>query len=367
MIRVLLAAVLLILTGYAQSTDEAPPSNGEPSFEQVSDHCYRLHIEENGENIAIVATAQGTLLFDPPPEPDLSVLLKSLDTLNVAPVQWMINTGNYFIQTDGVEYFSARDAVLLAGFRQYAQKAQPGNPAPGGPDVLHSPGTEGDSSAYPDTVRAESLVFPRFVFKRRMYLYPEGLEIEIRELPHPARTQADVFAYVPGEKVLFTGRLFETSYYPDIDVLGGGSALRWIDALEEVIDSVPLLISAIPPEEPEADAEGGENGEKITEGKESERSLEGRTAEGESPEGEEEEITLEEMIAVVPARGEVSNLLMMKDLLDNARKLRNGITRALKSGRSCEEYLDSPSSYPYQTYGNFYPYATQLCKELSPK
>ena len=126
--KFLLATVLLIATGYAQSTDEElflmdeelldeELLNQEPHFEQISDHCYLLHIEENGENIVVVATEQGTLLFDPPPEPDLSVLIECLMDLNSGPVRWMINTGNYFLQTAGVEYFSDRGAVLLAGFQ----------------------------------------------------------------------------------------------------------------------------------------------------------------------------------------------------------------------------------------------------------
>ena len=65
--KFLFATILLIATGYAQTADEETPLNQEPHFEQVSDHCYLLHIEENGENIAVVATEQGTLLFDPPP------------------------------------------------------------------------------------------------------------------------------------------------------------------------------------------------------------------------------------------------------------------------------------------------------------
>ncbi|MBN2242909.1 MAG: hypothetical protein JW793_09490 [Acidobacteria bacterium] len=375
--RVLLASVLLIATGYAQSTDEALSPGGEPYFVQVSGHCYVLPVEENGENIAVVATKQGTLLFDPPPEPDLSILIESLKTLNAAPVRWMINTGSYFLQTDGLEYFSELDAVLLAGFRQYAPAAHPeppgADPVAGhgrglrgdsGPDGISPSGWGESSPAYPDTIRIESPVYPRFVFKERMYLYPEDLEIRIRALPHAARTEADIFAYVPAEKVLFAGRLFEPSYYPDIDVSAGGSALKWIDALEEVIDSVPLLISAIPPDEPEEEEEGAESEPGFMEGEDAAISRKGGPAGDESQ--EEEEITLEEMIAVIPARGEVSNLLMMKELLDTAGKLRNGISRALKSGRSCEQYLDSPASYPYQTYGNFYPFAAQLCKELSP-
>ena len=74
---------------------------------------------------------------------------------------------------------------------------------------------------------------------------------------------------------------------------------------------------------------------------------------------------LEELITVISARGEVSNLQVMKDMLDTATKLRRGISRALEAGQSCESYLDSSKAGPYRIYGNFYPYAGQLCKELS--
>jgi hypothetical protein len=120
---------------------------------------------------------------------------------------------------------------------------------------------------------------------------------------------------------------------------------------------VPLLISAIPPEEPEE-----EEGTAATEEGE-EKGVEGE----EGLEEEEEEKTLEEMITVVPARGEVSNLQDMKDMLDISKKLRSGISRTVKAGRSCERFLDSSEAEPYRIYGNYYPYATQLCTELAPK
>ncbi len=374
--KVLLVTILMIVAGNAQTTAEEVFLKEAPLLEQVSEHCYLMHIEENGENIALVVTEQGTLLFDPPPEPDLSALNQSLESLNGGPVRWMVNTGNYFLQTAGVEYFSRRGAVLLAGFRQYAQKANGETVAPVPVDEIGSdiyedsaaveipPSSWTEGGQTPGIIQGEFSDFPRFIFKNRMYLYPENLEIQISALQHEARTEADVFAYVPAEKVLFTGRLFEPSYYPDIDVLAGGSALKWIDALGQVIDSVPLLISAIP-EEPEEEEAVEENEEEIKEGEEQALLSEG-DIEGEGiPEEEEEEIPLEEMIMVISARGEVSSLLMMKDLLDTAMNLRKGITRAVKAGKSCEKYLDSPDSYPYQTYGNYYPYATQLCREIS--
>jgi glyoxylase-like metal-dependent hydrolase (beta-lactamase superfamily II) len=362
--KTLFAIILLTLTASAQEAEEVSP------FKQVSDHCYVLMIEENGENIAFTATGQGVLLFDPPPEPDLTILVDYLRKLNAGPVRWMVNTGLYLSRTAGMDYFASQGAVLISGFRQQELKmSRPGHPSEGS-EPFENPGTESGLRAYdePKTVsilfptadensveyawnpETETPAWPQFIFKSRMYLFPEDVEIEIQELPYEARTGADTFAYVPDEKVLFTGRLFEPGYYPDIDVSTGGSAVRWVDALEEVIDSVPLLISAIPPEEPEEE-------EGVAAAKEGEEGFE----------EEEEEKTLEEMITVVSARGEVSNLQVMKDMLDTSKKLRSSISRTVKAGRSCERFLDSSAAESYRIYGNFYSYATHLCRELAPK
>jgi len=359
--KALFAIILLIIAG------SAPYTNAKPSFEQASDHCYFLNMEVNGENIAVVSTGQGTLLFDPPPEPDLSVLLENLRSLTGGPVRWMVNTGYYPFRTAGLDYFARQGTILLSGFRQRELDVpepeytdEPSKPldspdaAPGfseyyDPNVvtIMFPKQDEDDMEDPDIADEKIPAFPEFIFKKRMYLFPDDVEIEIHALPHEARTGADIFAYVPDEKVLFVGRLFEPGYYPDIDTSTGGSALKWIDALEQVIDSVPLLISAIPPEDPE-DEKGLEEG-------------------GAAGVEEEEEKTLEEMITVIPARGEVTNLQAMKDMLNTSKKLLNGISRTVKAGRSCERYLDSGGAAAYRVYGNFYPYAEQLCRELAPE
>ena len=133
-----------------------------------------------------------------------------------------------------------------------------------------------------------------------------------------------------------------------------GSALKWIDGLQQMVDSVPLLISAIPPERPDEEKENDErDGEVGTMGGE----------EGEAE--EEEEPTLEEMVAVISSRGEVSNLQELKDTLEAAKALRNGISRSIKAGRSCERYLNSSSTNQYRVYGNFSSFTEQICRELS--
>jgi hypothetical protein len=348
--------LLFALTG-------AQPASAQQSFQQVSDHCYFLPIEENGENIAAVVTGQGTVLFDPPPEPDLSILIAALNELAGTPVRWMMQTGVFYKRTAGVDHFAREGAVMLEGYRQ----REPSLELPEAPP-LPEQSTYSDLDDTPDgyivefpapseneTTTMDSLnpgfpSYPRFTFKKDLYLYPEDLEIKIQAVSHEARTGADIVAYVPQEKVLFVGRLFEPDYYPDIDISTGGSAVKWIDAMQEVIDSIPLLISAIPPEEPE------EEKEDAAEEKDAE-------PEKEEPE-EEEEKTLEEMIAVVPARGEVSNLQVMKEMLETSKQLLSGVSRTVKAGRSCKRYLESSEAAPYRVYGNFFPYATRLCEEL---
>jgi len=365
--KVLFSAVLLLL-----STSALAQSSEEP-FQQVSDHCYFLHIEESGENIAVVVTDQGTLLFDPPPEPDLSILFESLKTVTGGPVRWMIRTGFPYFQTAGVEYFSQLGAVLLTGSGQSVPSVPEPGPStlpfqtqdPGfsqgdynDPDnaTIAFSGQTGSKPAFFDTPELESSSVPQFIFKKDLYLYPDDLEIRIVELEQEAWTKADVFAYVPDEKVLFVGRLFEAFYYPDIDALAGGSALKWIDGLEQIINSVPLLISAIPPEKPDEEGENEDGAET-----DKQEVVEGEDVLVE----EEEEVTLEELIAVVSSRGDVSNLQIMKEMLEASKRLRNGLSRAVKAGRSCERYLNSSSTNPYRIYGNFSFFTTQLCNELT--
>jgi hypothetical protein len=165
-----------------------------------------------------------------------------------------------------------------------------------------------------------------------LHLYPSGLEVRLVSVQHKARTGGDLVLYVPDEKVLLVGDLYESARYPDIDYTSEGSALGWLDGLKQVMDSIPLLKSAIPQAKSETKPK--------------------------------QEKTLEEEVLVISSRDVVSNLQNVKDLLDGSQKLRRDISRAVKSGRSCDRFLASPVSYPYRSYGNLTSYAQQLCVSL---
>jgi glyoxylase-like metal-dependent hydrolase (beta-lactamase superfamily II) len=311
-------AVLAILCGNESFAET-------PRFEKVSDHCYYLRFEEGEANVAVVVSEEGILMVDPPQEQNLSLVIDALSSISRRAVRWLAFTNPRFFRTAGTRYFAKRGALLLAS-RPLQAIAESGSET---------------ISKYPEILRSwlrhiasekETASYRWVIFNNEMRLFASDLEIRIMAIQHKARTGGDVVLHVPDEKVLFVGDLYESARYPDIDNASKGSPLEWIDGVEQVINSVPLLKSAIPEE-----------------GSESE---------------EEVERTLEERIAVVSAHGEVSNLQNMKDLLEACQSLQRYVERAVDRGRSFDSFLTLSATGPYFSYGNLESYAAQLFEAL---
>jgi hypothetical protein len=295
-------------------------------FEKLSDHCYYLPLKEQ-DNFAAVVTDEGILAIDPPAEPDLPGALDALNRLSTKPVRWVTFTDIRHSQNAGTRYFAEHGAVLIAGdkFRESSVQS-----------------VVGDAQKKFD-LRAS---FPWFYFGRQIHLFPSNLEIRIFSTQSKARSGNDIVVFVPAEKILFTGTLYEAARYPDIDAESGGDALGWIDAMKQVIAAVPLLKAAIPP--------------KVAIPPKSQAKLQAKTAPKTEPEK-----TMEEMVLVVSARGGVSNLQNMKDLLEAAQKLRDELSRRVKTGRVCEDFLVSGNADPYRGFGNLEAFVGQLCNALN--
>lgn len=294
-----------------------------PRFSKLSDHCYYLQSKEGGENVGAVVTEEGVLLIDPPGEPDLPVAIEALKRLTSRAVRWVAFTDYSFSRTAGARYFAEQGAMLLAStqLRALLPPVPAGDPKEAA--VKADPSEAGLN---------ETLSFPWFIFSRQMHLFPAGLEIRIFAIKQKARTGGDVMVFVPAEKVLFVGSFHDAARFPDIDTSAQGSALGWIDGMKQVIDSIPLLKPAITPTKPEIKPE--------------------------------QEKTLEEGIHVVSARGAPSSLQQMKDQRDASQKLRGELSKALKAGRTAENFLASPDSNPYRSYENLDSFAARLIEEL---
>ncbi len=296
-----------------------------PRFEKVSDHCYYLELEESGANVAVVVSEEGILMVDPPQEQNLPLVIDALGEVSRRAVRWITFTNPRFFATAGTRYFVEQGALLLASPRLRALAESQNETMSKYPAALK----DWIKHIAPET---QTSSFRWLIFDNEMRLFPSDLEIRIMAVQHKARTGGDVIVHVPDEKVLIVGDLYESARYPDIDIDSEGSPVEWIDGVEQVIGSVPVLKSAIPEE-------------------------------GSEP-GEEEEKTLEEHIAVVSARGEVSNLQNMKDLLEACQRLQSYVKRAVDRGRSYDSFLTLASTGPYYSYGNLAAYAAQLFEAL---
>ncbi len=307
-----------------------------PRFEKVSDHCYYLQLKE-GDNVAAVVTEEGILLVNPPQEPDLSSAVDALKRITTKAVRWVVFTDYSFSHTAGARFFAERGALLLASTQLRVLSAS-------------SKGAEAGDKATPKSENGNPggiFSFPWLTFDHQMHLFPSNLEIRIIALQHKARTAGDVVVYVPAEKVLFVGDLYEAARYPDIDTASGGSALGWIDGFKQVIDSIPVLKPAIPAVKPAVPAAKP-------------------AIPAVKPEvGPEQEKTLEEGIMVVSGLGEVSNLQNMKDLLESCQKLRRDVSRAVKMGRTSDSFLASSSADSYRDFDNLDSYTAQLFEDLA--
>jgi glyoxylase-like metal-dependent hydrolase (beta-lactamase superfamily II) len=292
-------------------------------FERVSEHCYYLQLRGGAEDVGAVVTGEGTLIINPPAEPDLTTALEALKRVSSQTVRWAVFTDPHFAQTAAARHFAETGTVFL-GTEQLRTMSNAGGPERSGPAAVKREDKTGSAAAQPSP--------SWFVFGRQMHLFPSGVEIRVFSLQHKAHTGADLVVLVPEEKVLFVGGLYEAARYPEIDTALDGNPLEWIDGMKQVLESTPVLKPAIPQSKPR-------------------------------PKTEKE--TLEERIVVVSAQGDASNLQNMKDLLEASQKLRNELSRDIEAGRSCDVFLASPASDPYRSYGNLEPYAQQLFEALS--
>lgn len=320
-----LTPVLLILLTFGLCESDGATLR----FEKVGDHCYYLRPSAGGDNVAAVVTGEGILIVDPPSGPDLPLTVEALKRLSPKPVRWVVFSNPRSARSEGARLFAEQGAVLLGGTQLYKlAESMPGADANKG-----TPGGE--------AVNLTS--FAWLTFDRQVRLFPSNVEIRISALQHKARTGGDMVVFVPEDKVLFAGALYEAARYPDIDAPAQGNAGEWVDALKEVVESIPVLKPAIPQAKP-APA----------------KPVPAKPVKEEP----EKEKTLEEGIAVVSARGEVSNLQNMKDLLSACQKLHADIERAVKGGRTCESFLASPRADTYRSYANLDSFALQMCEAI---
>jgi glyoxylase-like metal-dependent hydrolase (beta-lactamase superfamily II) len=322
------AALLLMLDGL--------PSSAAPRrFTKVSEHCYFLEAEPGWGNVGAVISDDGVLLIDTPPAGEIPAMLEALKRVTTKSVRWVVNTHHHEDHTRGNAYFLEHNATIIGGpeFRRVDEKPADGE----------------NKEQKPKPTSTET----QLIFGRQVRLFPGGVEVRIFASEHRAHTNRDVVVWLPSEKVLHVGDLFLPGSYPAIDVSEGqGSAIGWLEAMRHVIESVPVLKSAMP--QPKANPS---------------KPPPSKPPPSKAPldpsQVPPEEKTLEEQVIVIPGHGRVSNLQEMKDLFETSRKLRLEAGRAAAARRSRDGFLASPGMAPFRVYGNFEGFAAQLYAEAA--
>ncbi len=288
-------------------------------FERISPHCYLLPGETGSPNVAAIATEDGTLIVNPPAEPELQSVTEALKKINAKPIRWFVCTDQTRETAGGALALSRQGSLMItsAGFRKSGH-----------------PQVKAEEKATTSITSPE----PCLAFLRQSRIFLDNLEVRIQAPESEWHPGGDVVVFVPAEKVLLVGDLFSPGTFPAFDRESGSlRALAWLDALKQVIDMIPLLKSAMPPPKPET----------------------------EKP--PEEPKTLEELVIVIPVVGPPSNLQEMKDLLASGQKIRTDVGRAVAQKRNRETFVDLPMFGPYRELGNLHSFATRLFDELKAR
>ncbi len=285
-------------------------------FEKVSPHCYMLAGEAGSANCGAIVTESGVIVVNPPAGQQLAAALQALKRVTSRPVRYCVCTDSRHALTGGALTL-ARQGTLVLTSRDFM---------------------EADHSTPPDWSVDPASAAPRLriAFKKQMRLFPKNLEVRVSSLDNKWHEGGSVTVFVPSEKVLMVGDIFTPGSYPALeDEPGRASALQWLAAMQEVLESVPLLKSAMP--QPRSDPD---------------------------PLPEEPK-TLEEQVTVIPSDGPASTLQALKDLLEQSQKLRSDVGRAVSQRRNRESFLNSPAFGPYQDVGNFESFAIRLYDDLT--
>jgi hypothetical protein len=285
------------------------PHSGFPAplkFQKLTPHFYLLEMAGDQPNVGAFVGEDGLLLINAPGEKELLPVLEALKRVSPKPVRWALST-DYVKESWGCPApLRDQGALLLASKASYERSRSDGLPPDGG---------AGRGSLF---------------FDRQLHLFEAGVEVRIFA-PQVKPQSTDTIVFVPAEKVLQVGAMFQPGRFPRVEETAeAGVTLAWIDALKQVVDFVPLLKSAMPQPKPDP--------AKVP----------------------AEDKTLEELVLVVPAHGSVSNLQEMKTLLEAAQRVRNEVTRAANAGRRRESVTGLPALTPYRNMPNFETFTLKL-------
>ena len=216
----------VVLTARAASAAEAP---GRAGLVKIADGVYAYVDEKNpspatgfGANAGIVIGTDGVAVVDTlASAKEAQRFIKDIRAVTDKPFKYVINTHHHLDHSLGNSEFVKQGAVVIAQERSRADAQKDAD------TIIRRALNYGFT---PEMMEGTTVVLPTIMFSDRMTIDLGGRTVEL-VYPGPSHTAGSIAAFVPDQKVLFTGDILFTNVHPnmrDADVNG------WIKALDAV-------------------------------------------------------------------------------------------------------------------------------------
>ena len=231
MIRILFAAIFLVVVGVARAQDENLDAV-QIKVTKVAGNVYLL--QGAGGNMAASVGQDGIVLVDDEFAPLAERIAGALKSIGVTdkPVRFVINTHYHGDHAGGNAAFATGGSTVIA--QENVRKR------------LQSGGVAGNGgSVKMDVKPAASAALPLITFEHDVTVHLNGEDIRALYVP-AGHTDGDSIIYFPKAKVVHLGDDYVQYGYPFIDVSSGGSVQGIIAACEKVLATMPADVIVIP-------------------------------------------------------------------------------------------------------------------------
>ena len=211
---------------FASKSDLAPK---QITFEQLSEHAW-AYTAEGDPNSGVVIGDDGVMVLDATATPALARdLMARIRKVTDKPIKYVVLSHYHAVRVLGASAFGAREIIASKAARE----------------MIVERGKEDWDSEYQRFPRLfqgadeiPGLTWPTMVFDKELTVWLGKVEVQLRHVG-PGHTRGDAIAWLPGEKVMFSGDLVE--YNAGI-YTGDAQLEEWPDTLEKLRAYAPVAL-----------------------------------------------------------------------------------------------------------------------------
>jgi cyclase len=201
---------------------------------KISDHVYAYAGTINpspansfGANAGIVIGDKGILVVDTlGSAKEARKFIEDIKRISNKPIRYVVDTHSHFDHTLGNSEFAAIHAVI------FAQTGCPFNMNKALPMVIKNAKDYGFTD---EEAKAIKITYPDVTTPEMMRIDLGNISVDILFLA-PSHSDDSVMVFIPRDRVLFSGDVLFTDYYP---YMGDGDIIGWVKTLD-FIASVPV-------------------------------------------------------------------------------------------------------------------------------